>query len=148
MECVHGTRWGKSCKILCSLSLTPPSLIRPQPQQQATPAQQADPTLQCLELGLSQLTLFSHAPVPQAGLDRKKKGEIGSVTAPLDYPLCPWSNPSMPSSLSWLSCPLSSMLWYAAINRTPGGHQLGNLSPSRPSSPDPETSPASEPRVT
>jgi hypothetical protein len=85
--------------LVLSLSHTPLCLIRPQPQQQATLAQQADPTLQCLKLGLSELTLFSQAPVPQAGLDRKEKGEIGSVTASLDYPLRPWSNQSNPSSL-------------------------------------------------
>jgi hypothetical protein len=35
----------------------------PQPQQQATPSRQPDPTLQCLGLDIPQPFVFSHAPV-------------------------------------------------------------------------------------
>jgi hypothetical protein len=90
--CIHlEEKGGEPKKIFPKIWVLPSlpfySHVNPQSPLQTSPAQQPDPTLQYLELCLSQLPLFFHAPVPQDGLGKKEKGDLAPVTSPLASPL-------------------------------------------------------------
>jgi hypothetical protein len=59
----------------------------------------------------------------------------------------PWAFPSTPDLLYSSSRPHSSMTWESTLRGTPDGRAFGPLSPSRPSTPGPKTSPATTSRV-